>query len=47
MYRKSVDKAGMLVVDMDGDKPVHWEYVPPPRVESGANVSPTNSEAMP
>jgi hypothetical protein len=47
MYRKAVDKAGMLVVDMEGDKPVRWEYVPPPKVEIGANVSPTNSEAKP
>jgi hypothetical protein len=37
----------MLVVDMDGDKPVRWEYVPPPKVEAGAHASPTNSEAMP
>jgi diguanylate cyclase (GGDEF)-like protein len=36
MYRKAVDKAGMLVVDMDGDKPVRWEYVPPPKVEKQA-----------
>jgi broad specificity phosphatase PhoE len=47
MYRKSVDKAGMLVLDMDGDKPVNWEYVPPPKVEKQASVNPTNSEAMP
>src|SRR6266851_5534701 len=39
MYRKAVDKAGMLVVDMDGDKPVRWEYVPPPKVEKQASVA--------
>jgi broad specificity phosphatase PhoE len=39
MYRKAVDKAGMLVVDMEGDKPVRWEYVPPPKVEKQANVA--------
>ena len=39
MYRKTVDKAGMLVVDMDGDKPVRWEYVPPPKVEKQAHVA--------
>ncbi len=36
MYRKAVDKAGMLVVDMEGDKAVRWEYVPPPKVEKQA-----------
>src|SRR6266436_1660077 len=39
MYRKAVDKAGMLVVDMDGEKPVSWEYVPPPKVEKPASVA--------
>jgi broad specificity phosphatase PhoE len=39
MYRKAVDKAGMLVVDMDGDKPVRWEYVPPPKVDNQAGVA--------
>jgi broad specificity phosphatase PhoE len=33
MYRKAVDKAGMLVVDLDGEMPVRWEYVSPPKVE--------------
>ena len=46
MYRKAVDKAGMLVVDMESDKPIRWEYVPPPKVEKQA-VSPTNSEVKP
>ncbi len=39
MYRKAVDKAGMLVVDMDGDKPARWEYVAPPKVEKPATVA--------
>ncbi len=39
MYRKAVDKAGMLVVDMDDDKPVRWEYVPPPKVEKQTSVA--------
>ena len=30
MYRKAVDKAGMLTVDLEGDTPVSWEYTPPP-----------------
>jgi broad specificity phosphatase PhoE len=34
MYRKAFDKAGMLQLDMEGDKPVTWEYVPPPHVAS-------------
>ncbi len=32
MYRKPVDRAGMLKVDYEGGKPVAWEYVPTPRI---------------
>ena len=39
MYRKSIDKAGMLQVEMDGEKPVSWEYIPPPKVESTASAA--------
>jgi len=39
MYRKAIDKAGMLVVEMDGDKPVSWEYVPPPKVQTQTGVA--------
>jgi len=39
MYRKAIDKSGMLVLDLDGDKPVRWEYVPPPKVEKPAEVA--------
>ena len=39
MYRKAIDKAGMLALEMDGDKPVRWEYVPPPKVQSPATVA--------
>ena len=39
MYRKSIDKAGMLWVEMDGEKPVSWEYIPPPKVESPASAA--------
>ena len=39
MYRKSVDKAGMLVLDLEGDAPVRWEYIPPPKVEKQAGVA--------
>jgi broad specificity phosphatase PhoE len=33
MHRKPIDRAGMLQLDMDGDTPVAWEYIPPPKVE--------------
>jgi broad specificity phosphatase PhoE len=39
MYRKVVDKAGMLVLEMDGEKPVSWEYLPPPKVQKQATVA--------
>jgi len=32
MYRKSVDKAGMLRLELDGETPRTWEYIPPPAV---------------
>jgi broad specificity phosphatase PhoE len=32
MYRKTVDRAGMLRVEMDGETPETWEYMPPPSV---------------
>src|SRR6202165_5719807 len=31
MYRKAVDKAGMLQVDLDGEDVTVWEYIPPPK----------------
>jgi probable phosphoglycerate mutase len=39
MYRKSVDKAGMLQVDLEGEVPVAWEYVPPPKVGTAAGAA--------
>ena len=33
LYRKTVDRAGVLELDLEGDKPVAWQYVPPPKVE--------------
>ena len=36
MYRKAVDKSGMLIVDLDGEAPVHWEYSPPPVIAKPA-----------
>ena len=32
MYRKAVDKSGILTIELDGDTPVSWEYTPPPEV---------------
>ena len=32
MHRSGIGKAGMLQIDMDGDMPKHWEYIPPPQV---------------
>ena len=33
MYRKAVDRAGLLKVLFDGDQALSWEYQPPPRPE--------------
>jgi len=32
MYRKQVDKGGMLTLELEGEQPVSWEYTPPPVV---------------
>jgi len=39
MYRKAVDKAGMLTVELDGDTPVSWLYTPPPIVAKPAGAA--------
>jgi len=39
MYRKGLDKAGMLQMEMDGEKPKSWEYIPPPQVEKPAGAA--------
>jgi hypothetical protein len=39
MYRKNVDKAGMLRVDMEGETPTTWEYIPPPAVANPATAA--------
>jgi broad specificity phosphatase PhoE len=39
MYRKAVDKAGMLRVEMEDGTPVSWEYVPPPLVAKPASAA--------
>lgn len=38
LYRKVVDRAGVLQVDLEGDKPVAWEYIPPPKVATPASA---------
>jgi broad specificity phosphatase PhoE len=32
LYRKAVDRAGALQVDLEADNPVAWEYIAPPKV---------------
>lgn len=39
MHRKDIQKAGMLQLDMEGDKPKVWEYIPPPKVETPATAA--------
>ncbi|MDQ6719442.1 MAG: histidine phosphatase family protein [Candidatus Dormibacteraeota bacterium] len=39
LYRKAVDRAGVLQVDLEGDKPVAWEYIAPPKVPSPASAA--------
>jgi broad specificity phosphatase PhoE len=39
MYRKSIDKAGMLRVEMEGETPVSWDYVQPPVVAKPASAA--------
>jgi broad specificity phosphatase PhoE len=39
MYRKAIDKAGMLRLEMDGETPVSWEYVPPPEMVKPASAA--------
>jgi probable phosphoglycerate mutase len=39
MYRKSVDKAGMLRLDLEGETPKAWEYIPPPDVANPATAA--------
>jgi len=38
LYRKTVDRAGVLELDLEGDKPVAWQYVSPPKVEKAASA---------
>jgi broad specificity phosphatase PhoE len=39
LYRKAIDKAGMIQLDMEGETPVAWEYIPPPAVQKPASAA--------
>jgi hypothetical protein len=39
MHRKGVGKAGMLRLEMEGETPKSWEYVPPPRIDKPASAA--------
>ncbi|TMC40826.1 MAG: histidine phosphatase family protein [Chloroflexi bacterium] len=39
MHRKSIGKAGMLQVDMEGETPKAWEYIPPPPIAKPASAA--------
>ncbi len=39
MYRRAVDRAGVLKVNFENGEPVAWEYQPPPRVDPVPKVS--------
>lgn len=33
LHRSGIAKAGMVQLDMDGDKPKAWHYIPPPQID--------------
>lgn len=39
MHRKGIGKAGMLQLDVEGETPKAWEYIPPPQVEKPATAA--------
>jgi broad specificity phosphatase PhoE len=39
MYRKTIDKAGMLNLEMEGETPRSWEYIPPPALPRPASAA--------
>ena len=39
MHRKAVGKAGMLRLEMDGETPKSWEYIPPPHIATPASAA--------
>jgi broad specificity phosphatase PhoE len=39
MYRKAVERAGTLKIEMEDDRPASWEYLPPPAIAKPADAS--------
>ncbi len=39
LHHKSMERAGMLQLDMDGETPMAWEYIPAPRVDRPASAA--------
>jgi broad specificity phosphatase PhoE len=39
MHRKGVDKAGMLQLELEGETPKSWNYIPPPQVGKPATAA--------
>jgi len=39
MYRKTIDKAGMLQLEMEGETPKTWEYILPPVLPRPASAA--------
>ena len=39
MHRKPIAKAGMLQLDLEGETPVAWQYLAPPRVGKPATAA--------
>jgi probable phosphoglycerate mutase len=39
MHRSGMHKAGMLQLDMDGETPKAWQYIPPPQVDKPASAA--------
>ena len=39
MHRKGVGKAGMLQLDVEGETPAAWEYIPPPHLDRPATAA--------
>jgi hypothetical protein len=39
LYRKAVDRAGALQVDLEGDRPLTWEYIAPPKVPDASSAA--------
>jgi len=39
MHRSGVGKAGMLELEMEGETPTAWHYIPPPQVDKPASAA--------